>query len=63
MTRLEAQTLAGKVREGLPHAWCLRLKAIHISPHAHQGHTTIRVFTVPHAIEDPEPYIFTREEL
>ena len=63
MTRDEALTLAGKVRDGLPWVLRQRLKAIHISPHAHQGHTTVRIFTVPRAIDDPEPFIFTVDEL
>ena len=63
MTKDEARELAGKVRDGLPWALRQRLKAIHVSPHAHQGHTTIRVFAIPQAIEDPEPFIFTADEL
>mgnify|MGYP001596411981 FL=1 len=63
MNREEALELAGKVRDGLPWVLRQRLKAIHVSPHAHQGHTTVRIFTVPQAIDDPEPFIFTVEEL
>ena len=63
MTRDDALILAGKVRDGLPWVLRQRLKAIHISPHAHAGHTTVRIFTVPQAILDPEPFIFTVEEL
>jgi len=63
MTRNEALDLAGKVRDGLPYGIRQRLKAIHVSPHLHQGHTTIRVFTVNQTADDPEPYIFTVDEL
>ena len=63
MTRDDALVLAGKVRDGLPWVLRQRLKALHIHPHAHEGHTTVRIFTVPQAIEDPEPFIFTVEEL
>ena len=63
MTRDEAKWLAAFVRSGLPKSMEQRLKAIHIHPHAHEGHTTVRIFTVPRAIEDQEPFVFSADEL
>ena len=63
MTKDDARVLAGKVRDGLPWVLRQRLKAIHVNPHAHEGHTTVRIFTVPQAIEDPDSFIFTADEL
>lgn len=63
MTRDEAKWLASFVRAGLPKSMETRLKAIHIAPHLHEGHTTIRVFTVPKTADDPEPFVFAADEL
>ena len=63
MTQDEARELAGYVRDGLPMRMRQRLKAVHIAPRIHNGHLTIRVFMVPLAAEDPEPFIFGAEEL
>lgn len=59
----EAHQLAQKVRDGLP--WRMRqsLKSIHVMPKLHSGHLTIRVFLVPQIAEDPEPWIFSADEL
>ena len=63
MTKDEARELAGKVRDGLPWAMRQRLKAIHVFPRLHSGHLTIRVFMVPQAAEEPDPYVFSVDDL
>ena len=63
MNRDEALELAGKVRDGLPAAMRQRLKAIWIMPKLHSGHLTIRVHATPQIAEDPEPFVFTVDEL
>lgn len=63
MTRDEAKWLAAFVRSGLPKSMEQRLKAIHVAPHLHSGHTTIRIFTTPQIAEDPEPFVFSADEL
>ena len=63
MTHWEAGSLALKVRQALPGDMERRLKAIHVIPRLHQGMLTIRVYCVPRTAEDPEPFVFNREEL
>lgn len=63
MNHADAWILASAVRDALPMSMRQRLKAIHVSPHLHQGHTTIRVFTVNQTAPDPVPFVFLAEEL
>lgn len=63
MTPEEGKTLAARVRDGLPWGVRQRLKAIHVMPHLHGGHLTIRVFCTPLTADDPEPFIYAAEEL
>ena len=63
MTREEAQTLAAGICNRLPYAMRQRLKSIHVMPHLHNGHLTIRVFMYNVTAEDPDPFIFGASEI
>jgi hypothetical protein len=54
-----AKAVAAAIKAALPN----HVKAVHVMPKLHQGHLTIRVFMLPQIAEDPEPFIFTSEEL
>ena len=63
MTKGEAWELACKVRDALSPETQQRLKAVHIVPRLHQGMLTLRIFTVNRTAPDPDPFIFTADEL
>lgn len=60
--RYEARAMAKEILSVLNDHGRL-VKSIHVMPKLHNGHLTIRVFMIPVAAEDPDPFIFTREEL
>lgn len=63
VTRDEGLRLARLVQIGLTAGMRGRLKSIHVMPHLHSGHLTVRVFMHPKTAEDPEAMIFARAEL
>ena len=63
MNDTDGRTLALAVRNALPWSMLKQLKAIHVSPHLHNGHLTIRVFMIPVTAADPEPFVFSVEDL
>lgn len=59
----EAKVLAWGVINALPVRMRQQFKAVHIVPRLHSGMMTVRVFCVNQTAEDPEPFIFTLEDL
>jgi len=63
MTRSEAQNVAAAAVAQLSPEARLRFKAVDVIPRLHQGMLTIRLYFFNHTAPDPEPYIFTAEEI
>lgn len=55
--------MAKEMRDSLPWRMKQRFKAIHIMPKLHEGHLTVRIFMTTQTAEDPEPYIFAKNDL
>jgi hypothetical protein len=60
---IDNETLARGVFMSPTPSQMKRLKSIHVVRRLHEGMLTIRVFFVNVTKEDPEPSIFTREDL
>ena len=63
MTREDAWTLAHFITLAMPEEDVARLKAMDVIPRLHKGMLTIRVYFKNSTAPDPEPYIFTAEEI
>lgn len=63
MTYEEARRIAQAVFQSLTFAECSRLKSVDVIPRLHRGMLTIRIYFVNQVADDPEPFIFKKEEL
>jgi len=63
LTRDEAVEISRGIVAALPERLRERFKAVHVMSKLHSGHMTIRVFAYPLTAEDPDPFIFAKEDL
>jgi len=63
MTKTEAERIARAIKHELPTDQQMRLKAIHIVTRLHDAMTTIRLYFINRAADEPDPFVFNADEL